>query len=101
MRSLAILLITIMLTSGCLSSVEDTISPERELFDDTIFIDEGFGTLDVHALDRVLEALDKIRQMGRSIGLISHIDALKERIPVQVQVTSSQGGSSKVAIVGR
>ena len=40
MRSLAILLITIMLTSGCLSSVEDTISPERELFDDTIFIDE-------------------------------------------------------------
>lgn len=40
MRSLAILLITMMLTSGCLSSVEDTISPERELFDDTIFIDE-------------------------------------------------------------
>ena len=40
MRSLAILLAIVMLTSGCLSSVEDTISPERELFDDTIFIDE-------------------------------------------------------------
>ena len=40
MRSLTILLATVMLTSGCLSSVEDTINPERELFGDTIFIDE-------------------------------------------------------------
>jgi len=40
MRSLAILLTTVILTSGCLSNVEDTINPERELFGDTIFIDE-------------------------------------------------------------
>ena len=64
MRSLTILLITIMLTSGCLSSVEDTISPERELFDDTIFIDEDGHmklewTIDSVATIRItLEVLD-------------------------------------------
>lgn len=67
---------------------------------ESLFIDEGFGALDVHALDRVLESLDKIRQMGRSIGIISHIDALKERIPAQIQVLPAQGGSSTVKVVG-
>ena len=66
---------------------------------ESLFIDEGFGALDVHALDRVLEALDKIRQMGRNIGIISHIEALKERIPVQLQVTPTQGGASRVTLV--
>jgi exonuclease SbcC len=67
---------------------------------ESLFIDEGFGALDVHALDRVLESLDKIRQMGRTIGIISHIEALKERIPVQIQVHPLQGGSSAVKVVG-
>lgn len=67
---------------------------------ESLFIDEGFGALDVHALDRVLESLDKIRQMGRTIGIISHIDALKERIPVQIQVQPLQGGCSTVRLVG-
>ena len=66
---------------------------------ESLFIDEGFGSLDAHALDRVLEALDKIRQMGRSIGVISHVEALKERISAQIKIEPLRNGMSRVSIV--
>jgi len=65
---------------------------------ESLFIDEGFGALDAQALDRVLEALDKIRQMGRSIGIISHVEALKDRIPAQIQIQPTHGGVSRVFV---
>ncbi len=48
---------------------------------DTLFLDEGFGTLDRDALDRVLDSLDRLRAEGKLIGLISHVEELKERMP--------------------
>ena len=63
MRSLAILLATVMMTSGCLSSVEDTISPERELFDDTIFINE-----DEHM--KLTWTIDSVRTIRINLDLL-------------------------------
>lgn len=60
---------------------------------ETMFIDEGFGTLDPESLDHAIEALMDIQSSGRLVGIISHVPELKERIDVQLQVTSTQNGS--------
>ncbi|SDJ69125.1 exonuclease SbcC [Actinopolyspora mzabensis] len=61
---------------------------------DTLFIDEGFGTLDGDTLDLVMDALDDLRAGGRMVGLVSHVDELRQRIPVRLRVRKSRGGSS-------
>ena len=61
---------------------------------DSLFLDEGFGTLDEEALDTALETLAGLQQDGKLIGVISHVSALKERISTQVQVTPQTGGRS-------
>ncbi|SFD59838.1 exonuclease SbcC [Actinopolyspora alba] len=61
---------------------------------DTLFIDEGFGTLDGDTLDLVMDALDELRAGGRTVGLVSHVDELRQRIPVRLRVRKSRGGSS-------
>ncbi|SDR18126.1 AAA family ATPase [Actinopolyspora saharensis] len=61
---------------------------------DTLFIDEGFGTLDGDTLDLVMDALDELRAGGRVVGLVSHVDELRQRIPVRLRVRKSRGGSS-------
>ncbi|BCB03539.1 AAA family ATPase [Bacillus sp. KH172YL63] len=61
---------------------------------ETMFIDEGFGTLDPESLDHAIEALMDIQSSGRLVGLISHVPELKERIDVRLEVISSQRGSS-------
>ena len=53
---------------------------------DSLFIDEGFGCLDGQALDIAIDCLDRINSSGKMIGIISHVDALKERIGTQIQV---------------
>lgn len=58
---------------------------------DSLFLDEGFGTLDAETLDVALDALDNLNASGKMIGVISHVDALKERIPVQVKVSKGSG----------
>ncbi|OGQ99047.1 MAG: chromosome segregation protein SMC [Deltaproteobacteria bacterium RIFOXYD12_FULL_55_16] len=64
---------------------------------DSLFLDEGFGTLDEEALDTALETLAGLQQDGKLIGVISHVPALKERISAQIQVTPQTGGRSQIS----
>ena len=59
---------------------------------DSLFIDEGFGALDSESLDTAIAALDTLRLSEKTIGIISHVEMLKERIPVQIRVERQPGG---------
>jgi exonuclease SbcC len=63
---------------------------------DSLFLDEGFGTLDEDALETALETLAGLQQDGKLIGVISHVPALKERISTQIQVSTQAGGRSVI-----
>jgi len=65
---------------------------------DSLFIDEGFGTLDSETLEIALSALENLRASGKTIGLISHVDLLKERIATQVRVIRGSGGTSRIEV---
>ncbi len=69
----------------------------RRIRVDSLFLDEGFGTLDDDALETALETLSGLRNEGKVIGVISHVPAMKERISVQIQVTPGKGGRSALA----
>ena len=60
---------------------------------DSIFIDEGFGSLDSETIDTAMLALDKIKDMGRTVGIISHVSQLREKIVNKIVVSSDSGGS--------
>lgn len=60
---------------------------------ETMFIDEGFGTLDPESLDQAIEALIDIQSSGRLVGIISHVPELKERIDARLEVIAGQTGS--------
>ncbi|MEG2418312.1 MAG: SbcC/MukB-like Walker B domain-containing protein, partial [Eubacterium sp.] len=60
---------------------------------ETIFIDEGFATLDKDALDKAMNCLARIRTTGRTVGIISHVEELKERVDAQVIVEKTEAGS--------
>jgi len=64
---------------------------------DTLFVDEGFGTLDPQALDAVMTVLDELRRGGRTVGVISHVEELRVRIPTRLQVETGRSGSRLVA----
>ncbi len=64
---------------------------------DSLFLDEGFGTLDEEALDTALETLSNLHQDGKVIGIISHVSALKERIGARIKVTPLSGGRSRIS----
>jgi len=66
----------------------------------SLFIDEGFGSLDADTLDRAVTALDALQAHGRRIGVISHVQGLAEKIGVQVKVVARGGGRSEVRVVG-
>jgi exonuclease SbcC len=63
---------------------------------DTLFIDEGFGSLDSETLEIAMGTLDSLRAGGRTIGLISHVEAMKEQIPARLQVDVADGGWSVI-----
>ncbi|WP_421174398.1 AAA family ATPase [Aeromonas enteropelogenes] len=65
---------------------------------ESLFIDEGFGTLDPDSLDLALASLDSLQAAGRQIGVISHVQTLVERIGVQVRVEALGGGESRVIV---
>lgn len=62
----------------------------------SLFLDEGFGTLDEDSLDIALSSLSNLQQSGKTIGIISHVAALKERISTQIQVIPMSGGRSRL-----
>lgn len=70
-------------------ALSDLVSHKTSI--DSLFLDEGFGTLDAQTLDVALDALDNLNASGKMIGVISHIEAMKERIPTQVKVNKRSG----------
>ncbi|EGI6810717.1 exonuclease subunit SbcC [Escherichia coli] len=76
-------------------ALSDLVSHKTRI--DSLFLDEGFGTLDSETLDTALDALDALNASGKTIGVISHVEAMKERIPVQIKVKKINGlGYSKL-----
>ncbi|KLE07955.1 lantibiotic ABC transporter [Aliarcobacter butzleri L354] len=61
---------------------------------DSLFLDEGFGTLDSDSLELALNALNQLQSSGKMVGVISHVEALKERIPLQIKVEPKGDGMS-------
>lgn len=59
---------------------------------DTVFLDEGFGTLDLEMLERALFALSELRNQGKLVGVISHIEEVGQKIPVRIEVKSGSAG---------
>ncbi|MDO6704676.1 AAA family ATPase [Photobacterium sp. 1_MG-2023] len=87
-------LVSLSLALGLASLAADT----RQL--GSLFIDEGFGTLDPDSLELALACLDALQADGRQIGVISHVGTLVERIGVQVAVEAMGGGRSRVKVTG-
>ncbi|WP_145538556.1 AAA family ATPase [Yersinia alsatica] len=70
-------------------ALSDLVSHKTSI--DSLFLDEGFGTLDAETLDTALDALDSLNASGKTIGVISHVEAMKDRIPVQIKVKKING----------
>ncbi|WP_417359738.1 AAA family ATPase [Galbibacter sp.] len=67
---------------------------------ESLFIDEGFGSLDPATLNIAMDALERLHNQGRKVGVISHVQEMTERIPVQIKVSKQQSGKSKVEVIG-
>ncbi|MES2394856.1 MAG: AAA family ATPase [Bacteroidota bacterium] len=67
---------------------------------ESLFIDEGFGSLDHNTLNTAMDALERLHNQGRKVGVISHVLEMTERIPVQIKVNKHNNGKSKVEITG-
>lgn len=67
---------------------------------ESLFIDEGFGSLDPTTLNIAMDALERLHNQGRKVGVISHVQEMTERIPVQIKVSKQQSGKSKVEVIG-
>lgn len=67
---------------------------------ESLFIDEGFGSLDPTTLNIAMDALERLHNQGRKVGVISHVQEMTERIPVQIKVSKQQSGKSKVEVNG-
>lgn len=66
---------------------------------ESLFIDEGFGSLDVDSLRVAMDALDQLQAQGRKVGVISHVQEMTERIAVQIQVRRLSGGQSAIRVI--
>jgi len=80
-------------------ALSDLVSHKTSI--DSLFLDEGFGTLDADTLEIALNALDTLNASGKMIGVISHVDGMKERIPAQIRVEKGGGvGYSSLSLAG-
>ena len=86
-------IVSMALALGLSSLSDDNLRVE------TLFIDEGFGTLSAEYLDMVMDVLENLHRQGRRVGIISHVDTLRERIPVQIQVNRKNRTLSEVVVV--
>ena len=66
---------------------------------DTLFIDEGFGTLDAETLDQVMAVIDELRDRGRVVGIVSHVADLKDRVAERLEVRRLADGSSTARVI--
>lgn len=66
---------------------------------ESLFIDEGFGSLDPATLNIAMDALERLHNQGRKVGVISHVQEMTERIPVQIKVSKQQSGKSMVEVI--
>lgn len=67
---------------------------------ESLFIDEGFGSLDAETLHMAMDALDSLQALGRKVGVISHVQEMTERIGTRIQVNRVNGGVSKIVVCG-
>ena len=67
---------------------------------ESLFIDEGFGSLDAETLETAMSALETLQAKGKTIGVISHVPSMQERITVQVKVTKESNGCSRIDVIG-
>ena len=70
-------------------ALSDMVSHKTNI--ESLFLDEGFGTLDQRSLDEALDTLDSLNASGKMVGVISHIESMKERIPIQIHVQKRSG----------
>ncbi|MBD1599582.1 AAA family ATPase [Pseudomonas typographi] len=87
-------LVSLALALGLASMASSTLKIE------SLFIDEGFGSLDPESLQLAMDALDSLQAQGRKVAVISHVQEMHERIPVQIQVRRQGNGLSVVEAVG-
>jgi len=87
-------LVSLALALGLASMASSTLRIE------SLFIDEGFGSLDPESLQLAMDALDGLQAQGRKVAVISHVQEMHERIPVQIQVKRQGNGLSSVEVVG-
>jgi len=76
-----------------------SMSSNRGIKVESLFIDEGFGALDSNSLAMAVSVLEQLQATGRQVGVISHVEEMKERIAVKVEVTPIGGGHSTVQVV--
>lgn len=90
---------TFILSLSMALALSDLASKNVEI--NSLFIDEGFGTLDPETLDLTLDTLERLQaESSKTIGIISHVDSLKERINTQVKLTRNGQGYSSLEVVG-
>ena len=85
------------LTGTFITHLKNTGFVGKEL--PTMFVDEGFGTLDPESLDAAINSLMDLRDLGRLVGIISHVEELRERIDARLEVTLGKSGSHAKFIV--
>ncbi|WP_298713075.1 SMC family ATPase [Micrococcus sp. 2A] len=86
---------TFMASLALALGLADTVQAESGGIElDTLFVDEGFGSLDSETLDDVLDVVDSLRSGGRTVGLVSHVDRMKQEIGVRLEVRKDRRGSS-------
>ncbi|MGY1947073.1 AAA family ATPase [Nocardia asiatica] len=91
---------TFMASLSLALGLADTVAAESGgLVLDTLFIDEGFGGLDADTLDAVMGVLDELRTGGRVVGVVSHVDEMRQRIPTRLHVVRGRNGSHLQATI--